>query len=56
MVREDREDDEFDGIQMRSLQHVDTEGSPLKRTLKMVKLPYVIWLCWKKCPYSSLPS
>jgi hypothetical protein len=51
----DHDGDEFDGIQMRKLQLVDTEGSLLERILMRVKSPNLIWLCWKECPYSSLP-
>jgi hypothetical protein len=55
VLSEDHDDDDFEGIQMRKLQLVDTEGSLLKRILMRVKSPNLIWLCWKKCPYSSLP-
>ena len=47
------EDDEFDSIEMKRLQLVDTEGFLLERILKS---PNLLWLCWKDCPNSSLPS
>ena len=47
------EDDEFYSIQMKRLQLVDTEGFLLEHILKS---PNILWLCWKDCPYSSLPS
>jgi hypothetical protein len=52
---DDNDDDEFESIQMSRLQLVDTEGSLLEPILKRVTSPKLIWLCWKECPYSSLP-
>eukprot|EP00253_Pinus_taeda_P012245 PITA_12245 len=49
------DDDAFDSIQITRLHLVDTEGSLLERILKSAKSPNLIWLCWNKCPYSSLP-
>ena len=48
--------EEFDGINMRRLQLLDTEGILLERILKSVKSPDLLSLWWKQCPYSSLPS
>lgn len=50
------EDDEFDSIQMRKLQLVDSVSSLLERIMRGVKSPNLIWLRWRDCPYSSLPS
>ena len=47
------EDDEFDSIQMKRFQLVDTEGFLLEHILKS---PNIQWLYWKDCPNSSLPS
>ena len=55
VLSKDHDDDDFEGIQMRKLQLVDTEGSLLEPILKRVKLPKLIWLRWKECPFSSLP-
>ena len=57
MVLSEYHDDEaFDGIEIRRLQLVDTEGILLERILSRVKSPDLIWVCWKECPYSSLPD
>ena len=56
VLSEYHDDEEFDSIQMRKLRLVDTEGSLLERIMKRVKSPALIWLRWKDCPYSSLPS
>ena len=50
------EDDAFDSIQMRRLQLVDIEASPLERSIMMVKSMNLIWICLNKHPNSSLPS
>ena len=49
-------EEEFDRIQLRSLELVDTEGILLERILNSVKFPDLLSLWWKQCPYSSLPS
>ena len=57
MVLSEYDDDEaFDGIEIRRLQLVDTEGILLERILSRARSPDLIWLCWKECPYSSLPD
>jgi len=38
------------------LQILQIEGSLLERILRKVKLPNLLWLSWRKCPHSSLPS
>jgi hypothetical protein len=38
------------------LRILDTENALLKHILRRVELPNLIWLHWKKCPHSSLPS
>ena len=50
------EDDAFDGIQMRRLQHVDTEASLLECSIMTMKSLNLIWICLNKDPNSSLPS
>jgi hypothetical protein len=54
------EDDVFDVIDTKrifwNLQILDIEGSLLERILTKVKLPNLLWLSWKNCPHSSLPS
>ena len=47
------EDDEFESIQMKSLQLIDIEGFLSECILKS---PNLLWLYWKYCPNSSLPS
>lgn len=39
-----------------NLQLLATEDGCLKRIFSRVRSPHLIWLCWSKCPYSSLPS
>ena len=56
VLSEYHDDEEFDSIKMRKLRLVDTEGSLLERIMKRVKSPALIWLRWKDCPCSSLPS
>jgi hypothetical protein len=56
VLSEYHDDDEFEGIRMGRLQLVDTEGPLLECIMKRVKAPNLIWLRWKECPYSSLPS
>ena len=50
------EEDAFDGIQMRRLQLVDTEASPLERSIMMMKSLNLIWIFLNKHHNSSLPS
>ena len=50
---EEFDDKEFDRIQLRRLQLVDTEGILLERILNSVKSPDLLSLWWKQCPYSS---
>ena len=50
------EDDAFDSIQMRRLQHVDIEDSLLERSIMTMKSLNLIWICLNKHPNSSLPS
>ena len=48
------EDDAFDSIQMRRLQHVDIEDSLLERSIMTMKSLNLIWICLNKHPNSSL--
>lgn len=41
---------------MRNLHVVATEDVHLERILARVGSPHLIWLCWYRCPYPSLPS
>jgi len=44
------------GICMRNLQLLDTANVLVECILTKVQSPNLIWLRWKDCPYSSLPS
>ena len=41
---------------MKKLPLVVAEDDYLERILKRAGSTHLIWLCWYKCPYSSLPS
>ena len=41
---------------MKNLHLVAAEDDYLERILKRTGSTHLIWLCWYKCPYSSLPS
>eukprot|EP00253_Pinus_taeda_P034021 PITA_34021 len=44
------------GIAPQMLRILDTEGTVLESILGTVELSGILWLRWKKYPYSSLPS
>jgi hypothetical protein len=45
----------FHGISVMNLQLLETVGLLLDRILR-VRLPNLIWLSWRDCPYKYLPS
>eukprot|EP00253_Pinus_taeda_P024809 PITA_24809 len=55
VLRNYLDDNDFEGIQMKRLQLVDTQGTLLERIWKRVKSADLIWLRWENCPHSSLP-
>jgi len=44
------------GIAALKLQLLQTEGYLLERILTRVHSPNLVWLSWRDCPYSDLPS
>jgi hypothetical protein len=46
----------FLGIGAMNLQLLETEGHLLERILRRVHSPNLIWLSWRDCPYTYLPS
>ena len=38
------------------LRLLTAEGDYVERILSIAQSPQLIWLCWKNCPHSSLPS
>ena len=48
--------DASDGIQTSRLQLVEYESILLKRILSRAESPNLLWLSWKECPYTYLPS
>jgi len=40
----------------RNLKILDTENDLLECILRKVELPNLLWLTWRGCPHSTLPS